>query len=126
MSLADAASSRKERLLALRKRKAGQDDTDAPGNEWSPHYTTSSRKTQTHNNFRDEPQPVRLKQRNFDPETRTLRKRDAKDTLEDTVEKNVEGVAEQIIAEDAERRQQELVRTSPSWTMVNVAKVSVH
>lgn len=57
---------------------------------------------------------MRLKQRNFDPETRTLRKRDAKDTLEDTVEKNVEGVAEQIIAEDAERRQQELVRTSPS------------
>jgi cwf18 pre-mRNA splicing factor len=52
-----------------------------------------------------------LKQRNFDPETRTLRKRDPTDALEDTVEKNVEGVAEQIIAEDAERRQQELVCT---------------
>jgi len=60
---------------------------------------------------REQPQAV-LKQRNFDPETRTLRKRDLADVEEDTVERNVEGVAEQIIAEDEERRQQELVRAS--------------
>lgn len=58
--------------------------------------------------------PVLLKQRNFDPETRTLRKRDQTDVEEDTVERNVEGVAEQIIAEDEARRQQELVRAQNS------------
>jgi len=31
--------------------------------------------------------------------------------MEDTVEKNVEGLAEQIIEEDAGKRAQELVRT---------------
>ncbi|KAK0481563.1 mRNA splicing factor [Armillaria novae-zelandiae] len=43
-----------------------------------------------------------IKNRNFDPESRTLKKRiKAGRTveMEDTVEKNVEGVAEQIIAE---------------------------
>lgn len=69
--------------------------------------------TPSHIYFREEPQPVQLKQRNFDPETRTLRRRDPADALEDTVENNVEGVAEKIIAEDAERRQQELVCTTP-------------
>ncbi|KAF8590075.1 mRNA splicing factor [Ramaria rubella] len=97
MSLADAASSRKERLLALRKRKAGQDDAD-------------------------DSQSLTLKQRNFDPETRTLRKRDPTSAQEDTVEKNVEGMAEQIIAEDAERRQQELdllniAPKRPNWDL---------
>ncbi|KAF8512279.1 mRNA splicing factor [Gautieria morchelliformis] len=98
MSLADAASSRKERLLALRKRKG------------SPIYS------------RDQPRPKVLKGRNFDPETRTLRKRDPVDGLEDTVERNVEGVAEQIIAEDVERRQQELdllniAPKRPNWDL---------
>ena len=50
-----------------------------------------------------------MKQRNFDPETRTLRKHNPSISIEDTVEKAVEGLAEKIIAEDAERRQQELV-----------------
>lgn len=75
---------------------------------------------------RDEPQAVRLKQRNFDPETRTLRKRDRTDALGDTVEKNVEGVAEQIIAEDAERRQQELVRTTLRIPLINKVRKLVH
>lgn len=48
-----------------------------------------------------------IRPRNFDPETRTLRKH-ADDDQMDTIEKNVEGLAEKIIAEDAERRQQEL------------------
>lgn len=51
-----------------------------------------------------------LRNRNFDPETRTLRKHTQNGRLtEDTVEKNVEGMAEMIIAEDEERRAQELV-----------------
>lgn len=53
-----------------------------------------------------------LSTRNFDPATRTLRRRDHEDDEnEDTVEKNVAGLAEKILAEDEERRAQELVGT---------------
>ena len=52
-----------------------------------------------------------LSRRNFDPESRTLRKRTIDDDAqEDTVEKNIAGLAEQIVAEDEEKRAQELVR----------------
>jgi coiled-coil domain-containing protein 12 len=52
-----------------------------------------------------------MKGRNFDPESRTFRKRTTADdeSMNDTVEKNVEGVAEMIIAEDEQRRNQDLV-----------------
>jgi hypothetical protein len=50
-----------------------------------------------------------FKQRNFDPETRQLRVREAGEDAEDTVEKAVEGLAEQIIKEDEEKRKEELV-----------------
>jgi coiled-coil domain-containing protein 12 len=50
-----------------------------------------------------------LANRNFDPETRTLRKRQANEEIEDTLEKNVKGLAEQIIAEDEAKRAQDLV-----------------
>ena len=60
-------------------------------------------------NFRDKPV---IKNRSFDPVTRTLRKHDRTEdaVMEDTVEKNVDGLVEKIIAEDEERRSQELVR----------------
>jgi hypothetical protein len=53
-----------------------------------------------------------VKNRNFDPETRTLRKRTQADdaVLQDTVEKDVAGMAEKIITEDEQKRSQELVR----------------
>lgn len=59
-------------------------------------------------------EPV-IKHRSFDPETRTLKKRtnahdEDVEMEEDTVEHRVEGLAEKIIAEDAERRAQDLVR----------------
>lgn len=59
-----------------------------------------------------------LKNRNFDPVSRTLRKRNQGDDveMEDTVEKNVEGLAENIIAEDEQRRAQELVRPGSSFS----------
>lgn len=50
-----------------------------------------------------------FKQRNFDPETRQLRNRDREDAGEDTVEKAVEGLAEDILKEDEEKRKEELV-----------------
>ena len=37
--------------------------------------------------------------------------------MEDTVEKKVEGLAERIIAEDAEKRQQDLVIIQFSWLL---------
>lgn len=48
--------------------------------------------------------------RNFDPASRTVKKRTQADNIEDTIEKNVEGMAAMIIAEDEQRRAQELVR----------------
>lgn len=55
-------------------------------------------------------QPL-IKNRNFDPESRTLKKLTQDDVeMEDTVETQVKGLAEQIIADDEKRREQELVR----------------
>ena len=51
--------------------------------------------------------------RNFDPETRTLKKR-FRENEEDTVEKAVVGLAEKIVAEEEERRSQDLVRSLTS------------
>ncbi|KZS88360.1 mRNA splicing factor [Sistotremastrum niveocremeum HHB9708] len=79
MSLVDASEQRKARLQALRAKKQGGPVTAVDG------------------------------QRNFDPVSRTLRKHAAaEDAIEDTVEKDVAGLAERIIAEDEERRAQEL------------------
>lgn len=50
-----------------------------------------------------------FKQRNFDPETRQARKRGVGEGGEDTVEKAVEGLAEEIVQEDEERRAEDLV-----------------
>ncbi|KAF7970215.1 hypothetical protein HWV62_24740 [Athelia sp. TMB] len=97
MSLAEASEARKARLIALRKRKAGE---TADGDE-----------------------PI-IKSRNFDPESRTLKKRTRADgeVIEDTVEKNVEGLAQQIIQEDEQRRAQELdvfniAPKRPNWDL---------
>ncbi|KIP06031.1 hypothetical protein PHLGIDRAFT_46883, partial [Phlebiopsis gigantea 11061_1 CR5-6] len=100
MSLQDASDARKARLSALRKRKAGEvvDET------------------------RSSAEPV-IKHRTFDPTTRTLKKHVNDDDVEmDTVEKNVEGLAEEIIKEDAERRAQELdlhniAPRRPNWDL---------
>jgi coiled-coil domain-containing protein 12 len=56
----------------------------------------------------DPNQPV-LINRTFDPETRTLRKHQTNVEMEDTLESNVKGLAEQIIAEDEAKRAQDLV-----------------
>ncbi|PIL24428.1 hypothetical protein GSI_14182 [Ganoderma sinense ZZ0214-1] len=101
MSLADASEARKARLLALRKRRAGEgEDGAGEGDE-----------------------PV-IKHRSFDPETRTLKKRtnDEDVEMEDTVEQRVDGLAEKIIAEDADRRAQDLdlfniAPKRPNWDL---------
>ncbi|KAG5645059.1 hypothetical protein DXG03_007149 [Asterophora parasitica] len=80
MSLAEASEARKARLIALRKRKAGETTDDEP----------------------------LIKSRNFDSVSRTHRKRDAANDIDDTIEKNVQGLAELIISEDEQRRAQEL------------------
>ncbi|KAJ7074296.1 mRNA splicing factor, partial [Mycena amicta] len=95
-SLAATSEARKARLLALRRRKDGLDGGESI-----------------------------LKNRNFDPETRTLKKRpifqdDAE--MKDTVENDVAGLAEKIILEDERRRAQELdifniAPKRPNWDL---------
>lgn len=58
-----------------------------------------------------EPLDIVLSRRNFDPQTRTLRKRALVDDPEDTVEKKAVDLLQQAIADDESRRVQELVRT---------------
>ncbi|TFK30108.1 mRNA splicing factor [Coprinopsis marcescibilis] len=98
MSLQEASEARKARLLALRKRKLGETDGDEVSSE-----------------------PL-FKARNFDPLSRTLKKRDNDVEMQDTVEKKVAGLAEMIIAEDEERRKQELdifniAPKRPNWDL---------
>ncbi|GFZ48204.1 hypothetical protein JCM24511_05952 [Saitozyma sp. JCM 24511] len=86
-NLAATTAARKERLIALRKRKEAVEQGEGTNGEPS-HFT--------------------FKQRNFDPETRQLRKRENGEAGDDTVEKAVEGLAEAIIKEDEEKRKEEL------------------
>jgi len=88
MSLAAVSEARKERLLALRRKRAGEDVQDA-------RYVTTSFFSPWN--------------RNFDPETRTLRKHQTNVEMDDTLESNVKGLAEEIIAEDEAKRAQDLV-----------------
>ncbi|EIW84915.1 mRNA splicing factor [Coniophora puteana RWD-64-598 SS2] len=94
MSLQEAAEARKARLIALRQRREGGGGPDGSV----------------------------ILNRNYDPETRTLKKRGHDDDIEDTIEKNVEGMAEMIIAEDEQRREQELdifniAPKRPNWDL---------
>lgn len=100
MSLAAASEERKARLLALRRKRAGEEvegiDEDAD-------------------------QPI-LANRNFDPQTRTLRKHKTAVESEDTIEHNVKGLAEQIIAQDEAQRAQDLdllniAPKRPNWDL---------
>ncbi|KAL4246079.1 mRNA splicing factor Cwf18-like protein [Abortiporus biennis] len=97
-SLQATSEARKARLIALRKRKAGEGDDNTPE------------------------EPI-IKHRTFDPEKRTLKKHGDEDVvMEDTVEKHVEGLASQIIKEDAARREQELdlfniAPKRPNWDL---------
>lgn len=108
MSLAEVSDARKARLAALRRKRAGQ-----PAEEEGYVFFFFGMISQAQNSsccYRSAPEEPVLNTRNFDPETRTLRKRTQQDVeLEDTIEKNVEGLAERIIAEDEERRAQDLV-----------------
>ncbi|KAH7910764.1 cwf18 pre-mRNA splicing factor-domain-containing protein [Hygrophoropsis aurantiaca] len=97
MSLQEASEARKARLIALRKRKEGGATA--------------------------ENESAVILGRNYDPETKTLRKHAQNDALlEDTVEKNVEGMAAMIITEDEQRRAQDLdifniAPKRPNWDL---------
>ncbi|KAJ9091092.1 hypothetical protein QFC19_009266 [Naganishia cerealis] len=92
MTLALQAADRKERLLALRRRKDDGADSDEK---------EGGRRTFV------------FRQRNFDRGTRqpirAARGAPASAADVDTVEKRVEGLAERIIAEDAVKRMEDLV-----------------
>lgn len=110
-NLAATTAARKERLIALRKRKEAVESGTSDGQYvLTLFHLLLSRHDQlillqlfvcrTH---------FALKQRNYDPEARGFRKRETGEEGEDTVEKAVEGLAEQIIKEDEEKRNEELV-----------------
>jgi hypothetical protein len=102
MSLAEASEARKARLIALRKRKAGE--------AVDGHVLIHSGHRLAVDPYMLSDETV-IKNRNYDPESRTLKKRTRDDDaiMQDTVEKDVEGLAQNIIAEDEQRRAQELV-----------------
>ncbi|KAJ8589175.1 mRNA splicing factor, partial [Rhizopogon salebrosus TDB-379] len=97
MSLQEVSDVRKARLIALRNRKEGR-STGTNGDSV-------------------------LLSRNYDPETRTLKKHSRNEDLAtDTVEKAVEGVAEKIIAEEELQRNRELdvfniAPKRPNWDL---------
>ncbi|KAJ7219511.1 mRNA splicing factor, partial [Mycena pura] len=113
-SLAATSEARKARLLALKRKKEGVQDVayESLSSMFLFVYILLSEA------------PI-IKNRNFDPGTRTLKKRpvfqeDAE--MKDTVEHNVAGLAENIIAEDEERRAQELdifniAPKRPNWDL---------
>lgn len=102
MSLLEASEARKARLNVLKKRKAGESEEEYVNRNLEFRVLISTTV--------DRPTEGILKTRNFDPETRTLRKHAQEDEImQDTVEKDVSGLAEQIIADDEQRREQELV-----------------
>jgi hypothetical protein len=108
-NLAATTAARKERLIALRKRKQAAEQgngVDGPSVFDQPFNASLSLKPcRSHFAF---------KQRNFDPETRQLRNRERGEGGEDTVEAAVEGLAESILKEDEEKRKEELVRSRRS------------
>jgi len=113
MSLVEASEARKARLIALRKRKAGEAE-DANGCV-ALVVSMLCVMTDSMSWFSEETGPLQLKHRNFDPSTRTVRRHEGVgvetgDDNEDTVEHAVQGLQERIIAEDEERRAAELVR----------------
>src|SRR5579863_10380764 len=109
MSLAAASEARKERLLSLRRKRAGEDDPDTRYVTPSFFFSLEPKKfVLIRASSGGANQPV-LINRNFDPETRTLRKHQTNVEMGDTLESNVKGLAEQIIAEDEAKRAQDLV-----------------
>lgn len=91
MSLEDAAKSRKERLLALRKRREGE----VPG--------------ETAGEIEDKPISI-LRHRNYDQETGGFKARTKEDDERtETVEKLVSGVSEQVLAEEEAKREEDVV-----------------
>ncbi|GAA5864372.1 hypothetical protein JCM5353_007127 [Sporobolomyces roseus] len=94
MSLQAAADARKEKLAALKKRKTLHDSGD-----------------QDSSNQLSNDKPAAFKFRNFDPETGLARKH-ARTEEDETVEKQTDGLADQVIAEDQQARQQELDLTN--------------
>jgi coiled-coil domain-containing protein 12 len=108
-TLESAASERKAKLLALRaqrdgKRKAG----DEPLEDAAPAYAAARLSC-----LRSTPGSS-IVHRAYDQSTNAAKRHDRAEE-EDTVEKAVEGLSQQIVAEDAERRQEDLVSTGPSF-----------
>ncbi|KAL8286625.1 hypothetical protein RQP46_004153 [Phenoliferia psychrophenolica] len=105
MSLQDAAVSRKEKLAMLKKRK-------------ELHETNPTAAAST--DAGDKSSDV-FRFRNYDPETGSARKHARMDE-DETVEAQVEGLVDKVVAEDEARRAEELDLTNimpkkPNWDL---------
>ena len=113
MSLQEAAQARKEKLLALKKRKATHDEPSTsfvpPPSSIVSYRTTDERGTSRKEN---ETSGEVFKFRNYDSSTGAARKH-LRTEEGDTVESAVAGLTEKVLLEDEARRAQELV-SSPS------------
>ncbi|QRV85852.1 pre-mRNA-splicing factor CWC18 [Ceratobasidium sp. AG-Ba] len=95
-SLAEESELRKARLLALRRKKLG-DNADVPG-------------------------LPQIKERNFDTTARKVKKKKDVEDEDDTVEKQIAGLADMIIADDEVKRSEELdllniAPKRPNWDL---------
>ena len=114
MHLALEAADRKERLLALRRRKDGEtDDTLGPRYALSLFPLLSLSRLLNTFLYSGYSHSFTFRHRNFNPGTRqpvrAAESRPAVVADVETVERRVEGLAERIIADDAVRRMEELV-----------------
>jgi coiled-coil domain-containing protein 12 len=104
MSLAEATEARKARLLALRKKKLGQEG--GQGGEESQYVVFCSPGSLDRLTSPSRDSETVIKNRNFDPETRTMRKGGHNE--EDTVELRGDIIAKDIVTNDALARQEGL------------------
>ncbi|GAA5860503.1 hypothetical protein JCM3774_006189 [Rhodotorula dairenensis] len=109
MSLQEAAEARKAKLAALKKRKTLHDSGAQDAGDQSAALAPPADRHEV------------FKFRNYDPETGTARKH-ARTDEDDTVEKQVEGLAEKAILQDEIQRAQELDLTNiqpkkPNWDL---------
>ncbi|KDN53280.1 hypothetical protein K437DRAFT_97238 [Tilletiaria anomala UBC 951] len=110
-----AAQSRKEKLAALRKRKADEDAGMVSRDAAKP-------RNMDDDEGMDEGLLIKRSFRNYDPKNRQMKKTAAGQGIEDTVEQAVEGLQERVLKEDEAKRQEELdllniAPKRPNWDL---------
>lgn len=112
----ETALLRREKLATLRKRKA---DEDAGLVGRTSVRSGRRRDGDEEEEVEDEGALIKAHFRNYDPKTKTMKKTTAGRRVDDTVERAVEGLQAQVIAEDERRRQEELVNSFRDFSQLH-------